>query len=324
MSKNVRELLIEDITVDPDLQPRAEMDDEVIDEYLKHLDELPPVIVYFDGKRYHWLAAGFHRLAAHRKAGRTRIRAEVRQGKFDDALLFAAGDNATHGLRRSNRDKERAATMLLNHPVFGKKPSRWIAERVGVSHTFVDNLRKRPEQPEPLATVTTSQQDTASTPAAAPEPQPAGVATVANAPAPQPAPKPAGEPRIIRDSLGLEVGPDKRLIFTETVRKFEAVLLLARQLARHIDELAKMPGGELVRRRCEMHMHDSKESFRATQLNNLISNLVASEPHVGCCPSCKGAKSPCLVCRDLGWITEEAWQNLPASVRQDVMASMKS
>jgi len=31
-------------------------------------------------------------------------------------LLYAVGSNATHGLRRSNADKRRAAQMLLEDP----------------------------------------------------------------------------------------------------------------------------------------------------------------------------------------------------------------
>ena len=60
----------------------------------------PPVIVFREGDDY-WLADGFHRVAARRQAGIRHIEAEIREGTKRDAVLYAAGANAHHGLRRT-------------------------------------------------------------------------------------------------------------------------------------------------------------------------------------------------------------------------------
>ena len=69
--------------------------------------------VFYDGQAY-WLADGFHRVRAAQEAGLAGINADVRQGTRRDAVLFSAGANAVHGLRRSNADKRRAVETLLN------------------------------------------------------------------------------------------------------------------------------------------------------------------------------------------------------------------
>jgi len=84
----------------------------VVAEYAEHIESLPPVVVFYDGTAY-WLADGFHRVAAHVKAGRESVLADVRQGHRRDAILHSVGANAAHGLRRTNADKRRAVEILL-------------------------------------------------------------------------------------------------------------------------------------------------------------------------------------------------------------------
>ena len=47
-----------------------------------------------------------------------------------DALLYAAGCNAGHGLRRTGADKLKAVRLILADPEWAKCSSRWIAEGV--------------------------------------------------------------------------------------------------------------------------------------------------------------------------------------------------
>ncbi len=61
--------------------------------------KFPPVTVFHDGER-NWLADGFHRVAASKRAGFLDIEVDLRQGSRRDAILFSLGANATHGLRR--------------------------------------------------------------------------------------------------------------------------------------------------------------------------------------------------------------------------------
>src|SRR5262249_9474907 len=88
-----------------------------------------------------WPADGFHRVEAARHANLTEIDADVREGTQRDALLFAVGANATHGLRRTNADKRRAVCLLLRDSEWGQWSDGEIARRCGVSDKFVGKVR---------------------------------------------------------------------------------------------------------------------------------------------------------------------------------------
>lgn len=124
-------------------QPRAMLDPSTVEAYADGVREgakFPPVILFYDGTN-HWLADGFHRAAGHEAAGCETIPAEVRAGTQRDAVLFACGANATHGLRRTTGDKRRAVLMLLGDAEWAKWSDRQIARHARVSNTFVGNLR---------------------------------------------------------------------------------------------------------------------------------------------------------------------------------------
>ena len=124
-------------------QPRANLDEATIAAYADTLADggtLPPVGLVYDGTD-HWLWDGFHRAAAHERAGRGEIAAEIRPGTRRDAVLLAVGANAAHGLRRTVDDKRRAVMILLGDAEWALWSDREIAGRVHVSHTFVAKLR---------------------------------------------------------------------------------------------------------------------------------------------------------------------------------------
>lgn len=129
---------LESIRIDGGTLARVDINTAVVDEYAEMIDLLPPIIVYFDGS-HHWLADGFHRYHAARKAGMIMIRADVRDGNLDDARWFATSANKAHGLRRTNADKRKAVVAALrlrpNHS------DRAIAEHVGVSSPTVGLMR---------------------------------------------------------------------------------------------------------------------------------------------------------------------------------------
>lgn len=101
---------------------------------------LPPLSLFFDGVHF-WLADGFHRYHACLQAGIERISAEIRTGSRRDAVLYAAGANTAHGLRRSNEDKRRAVSMLLEDPQWDQWSDNAIAKACGVSQPFVATVR---------------------------------------------------------------------------------------------------------------------------------------------------------------------------------------
>lgn len=123
-------------------QPRAVLSQAVIDEYAEAMergDIFPPVIAFSDGIDL-WLASGFHRQAAAIKADKL-LDVEVRKGTVRDAILFSVGENATHGLRRSNADKHRAVETILADAEWSKWSDNRIANHCGVSQRFVGEAR---------------------------------------------------------------------------------------------------------------------------------------------------------------------------------------
>ncbi len=117
-------------------QVRVAIDSEIVYEYAGHLDELPkPVAFRIEGREQLVLAAGFHRIAATEVAGQHSAEVEVREGTFEDALIFACQSNLKHGVRMTAADKRKAIRTLLRE-VPGRS-ARWYAEAVGCSHNTV-------------------------------------------------------------------------------------------------------------------------------------------------------------------------------------------
>ncbi len=145
-------LPLDSLRTDGGTQPREEINTLVVSEFAEAMTEgapFPPIAVFFDGAEY-WIADGFHRYHAARKIEALDISAEVRSGTQRDAILYAAGANATHGLRRTNTDKRRAVMTLLNDEEWSKWSDREIAKRCAVSDRFVSSLRTvRSDTPAP-------------------------------------------------------------------------------------------------------------------------------------------------------------------------------
>lgn len=149
----MKKLNLNVIRIDGGTQSRVEIDTDVVADYAEAVKagiEFPPITVYHDGADY-WLADGFHRFHAHKQAGKASIAAEVMTGTAREAILHSLGANGTHGLRRTNADKRKAALTMLADAEWAEWSDRKIAEVCGVSNTFVSNLRK----PEKVSTVDT-------------------------------------------------------------------------------------------------------------------------------------------------------------------------
>lgn len=132
------------VRVDGGTQSRVELNEATVAEYAEALLDgavFPPIVVFVDGER-HWLASGFHRLAANEKVGNTEVEAEVREGTQRDALMFSLTANATHGLNRTNADKRKAVTIALADPEWSKLSARDLAKLCGVSHNFVAQAKR--------------------------------------------------------------------------------------------------------------------------------------------------------------------------------------
>jgi hypothetical protein len=130
-----------DIRIDGGTQTRAKINLEIVSEYADLVldgTKFHPVDVFFDGVS-HWLADGFHRYHAHKRAKVKDIAATIHTGSKDDALVFALGANAKNGLRRTNEDKRKCVSIALER--WPEWSDRRIAEVCGVNNTFVGKRR---------------------------------------------------------------------------------------------------------------------------------------------------------------------------------------
>ena len=142
------QLAVDSIRTDGGTQSRAQINWLTVTDYAADIAEgatFPPVVVYFDGADY-WLADGFHRLEAHKRLGLVEIAADVKQGTRRDAILYSVKANAIHGLRRTNEDKRRAVTLLVDDDEWGLWTDSQIARACGVSHPTVAAVRRSLEK----------------------------------------------------------------------------------------------------------------------------------------------------------------------------------
>ena len=131
------------IRIDGGTQSREKIDDNIVTEYADLIEDgvvFPAVRVYFDGVN-HYLADGFHRYHAHRRAGKGAIEADVEKGTLRDAILYSLGANHEHGLRRSNADKRKAVQAMLDDFEWQEWSNGEIARRCHVSERLVANMR---------------------------------------------------------------------------------------------------------------------------------------------------------------------------------------
>jgi hypothetical protein len=137
----VSNLKIASLVRDAGTQCRAELCEATVAEYAAlPAKDLPPCIVFRDIAS-HFLADGFHRVAAAEQRGDTSIACEVRDGTLRDAVLFALGANRAHGLRRTNADKRRAVEVMLADDEWRTWSDRRIAETCGVDDKTVASVR---------------------------------------------------------------------------------------------------------------------------------------------------------------------------------------
>ncbi len=114
----------------------------------------PPIDVFGTGDGTFYLGDGFHRRDAQQKAHPDvkDIECRVHPGDRDDALLFACGANAQHGLPRSRSDKFKAVKTLLRSGRWSEWSDREIARQCrGLAYvrryTFAVNIWKRLQMP---------------------------------------------------------------------------------------------------------------------------------------------------------------------------------
>jgi len=154
----ISELPLDSIRIDGGTQARVQINDDTVQDYCSDMfgsAEFPPAIVFFDGSD-HWLADGFHRFLAAKRAHRDSLLVEIRDGAARDALLYAVGANLDHGLRRTNADKRHSIEILLKDEEWSGRARNWIAEQCRVSDGLVASVQSELDKLAKVSNVSTS------------------------------------------------------------------------------------------------------------------------------------------------------------------------
>lgn len=154
-----RVVALDALRTDGDTQPRVGMDPELVAEYTARMSvgqankvvdptgaPFPPLVVYLDDEGVSWLADGFHRVEAARRAGIEAMQAIVRTGSRRDAFVASLGANATHGKRRTRADKRRALERALRDEEWVQWADARVARMCKVTQPFVTKVRAELER----------------------------------------------------------------------------------------------------------------------------------------------------------------------------------
>lgn len=145
-----------EIATDGGTQPRESLDDDLVEEYADRMTwdpkikaivdtdggRWPELLVYLDGDDY-WLADGFHRLHAARRAEIERIQVRVLSGSLRDAIRASLKANAVHGKRRTRAEARHAIKRALMDETWGTYSDRAIAKMCATTHPTVMRVRKK-------------------------------------------------------------------------------------------------------------------------------------------------------------------------------------
>ncbi len=104
-------LALKDLIVDPAISIRRRLNEQLVEDYMPILENLPAVLAYAtpEGKL---LTDGFHRYEAAVRRGWTHIKAEVRKGTRKDALTQAVLANLAHGMRLTAEERRDAVLRI--------------------------------------------------------------------------------------------------------------------------------------------------------------------------------------------------------------------
>lgn len=141
---------ISDITRDETLQPRDGLKDAHVRAIQAAIDgdvELPAVILYQLGDTLA-LVDGWHRLAAHQRAGKEKLRADIYEGDRDDALAHAGAANVGDKLGLTTSERKSVLLSLLKSPKYSRRSARELGKMVGVSHSTVTKYKRELEAGE--------------------------------------------------------------------------------------------------------------------------------------------------------------------------------
>ena len=325
MTKKIK---LSEIVTDAGTQVRAGLNEATVTDYAEAMAggaKFPPVVVFHDGNRY-IAADGFHRIHSAVRNGATQIEGDIRKGSKADALKFALGCNAHHGLRRTNADKRHAVGMALKE--FPNLSDRALAEICLVGHPFVADVRRAQLE-----------SDSSSTPVKPQFPPPPRIGrdgverrlppppmvrrgnrpvpdetsgTTGNMPVPPELPPPP--PSKILDGTGWPV-PTQLIPLWQRADEVQELLTI---LSRVKGALRAAQDGR------DKLFGEVNFSSALSQLDQAWTDIKSAKPFA-VCPSCQGQlPDNCTLCRGRGLISEYRWNTCVTSEDKEFRAKAKS
>jgi len=178
--QDIKTIELKKIRLDGGTQPRAKISEEMVARLTEVLlnggkmKEDPTV--FFDGKEY-WLADGFHRFHANKRAGYTEMKCNVLLGTKREAWIYSRGANSDHGMPRTSEEIRGSVISCLDDIELCDLSDRKIADICKCSPMTVGRVKKSLdlERPAKVMTKNGKMMDTANIGTkvkAAPEPEP--------------------------------------------------------------------------------------------------------------------------------------------------------
>ena len=303
MTKKIK---LSEIVTDAGTQVRAGLNEGIVADYAEALADgakFPPVVVFHDGNRY-IAADGFHRIHAAARNGATQIEADIRKGSKSDALKFALGCNAHHGLRRTNADKRHAVELALKE--FPNVSTVAIAKMCLVGDELVAEIRKsQPTDsgrlaPPPRIGLDGRERKLPPPPVRKIPPVPTVRPPDEAADKPVPLPPP---PSKILDGTGWPV-PTQLIPLWQRADEVQELLTI---LSRVKGALRAAQDGR------DKLFGEVNFSSALSQLDQAWTDIKTAKPFA-VCPSCQGQlPDNCTLCRGRGLISEYRWNTCVTS-----------
>jgi hypothetical protein len=145
------------IRLDGGTQPRAKISEDMVARLTEVLlnggkmKEDPTV--FFDGKDY-WLADGFHRYHATKRAGFTELQCNVSLGTKREAWIFSRGANHDHGMPRTSEEIRGNVISCFNDVELSELSDKKIADICKCSSMTVGRVRKSLQLEKPAKVMT--------------------------------------------------------------------------------------------------------------------------------------------------------------------------
>ena len=315
MTKKIK---LSEIVTDAGTQVRAGLNEATVTDYAEAMAggaKFPPVVVFHDGHRY-IAADGFHRIHSAVRNGATQIEGDIRKGSKADALKFALGCNAHHGLRRTNADKRHAVELALKE--FPNVSTVAIAKMCLVGDELVAEIRKSQptdsgrlappprigldgrERKLPPPPVVRAGGSATGNRATNYPPPPVGKATDATGASQPPLPPP---PAAVVDGTGWPV-PTQLIPLWQRADEVQELLTI---LSRVKGALRAAQDGR------DKLFGEVNFSSALSHLEQAWTEIKTAKPFA-VCPSCQGQlPDNCTLCRGRGLISEHRWNTCVTS-----------